>query len=252
MILDKILFSTSIYFQTIRFGAAFILGMLFTRAVLMPVSGRLFSKRPGKKAEHSAENITGLLGIFVTVVLSLQVGGFGNLLTLVGTIAAAATVAIGFGMRDQVSSVIAGFFLYTDNPFLRGDYIKVNETEGRVKEINLRTTVLNGHNSEKQIVPNSILTTNNVKNFTKAERTKLSLEFKGEASEEFEQKILDIIKEEEEILGRPEPEIVYTGLDDGKPVMQVHSWVKESADYRKIRSNVYRKIAPLIEDKEEE
>ncbi len=252
MILEKILFSTSIYFQTIRFGAAFVLGMVLTRAVLMPVSKRLFSKRPGKKASHSAENITGLVGLFVTMVLALQVGGFGNLLTLVGTLAAAATVAIGFGMRDQVSSVIAGFFLYTDNPFLKGDYIKVNDIEGRVREVNLRTTILNGHNSEKQVVPNSILTTNNVKNFTKSDRTKISLEFKAKPEEGLEEKVLELVKSEKEILEKPEPEIVYTGVEDGKAILQLHAWVKESANYRAIRSNLFELIAPVIKEPEED
>ena len=166
MIVEQILSGSNIYFQLARFFIVVFAGVLLTRAVVMPLSVKLMSRRnSSKKAKHSLENITGLFALFTTLLIALQAASFGNLLTILGTIAAAATVAIGFGMRDQVSSLVAGIFIHTDNPFVKGDYIKVTETAGKIKEINLRTTKLNSEN-DTQIVPNNILNSNTVQNFT--------------------------------------------------------------------------------------
>ena len=67
------------------------------------------------------------------------------------------TVAVGFGMRDQVGNLVSGIFIHFDNPFIKGDYIKVEETEGVVQEIHLRETIINGAGSEKTMIPNSKL-----------------------------------------------------------------------------------------------
>lgn len=111
---------------------------------------------------------------------------------------------------------MAGVFIHTDNPFFKGDYIKVGETEGRVKEINLRATKLNTGNDEK-IVLNNILTTNTVHNYSTGNRTSDSIEIKvnGDKAEQAEKIILKSCQEQEEVLEKPEPEVKYTSVDEG-------------------------------------
>lgn len=252
MVIDKILTSPSIYFQLLRFLIVLTAGIVFTRAVLMPLVRKAVSRRSGKKASHSLENITGLVGIFSTLILALQVASFGGLVTVIGTIAAAATVAVGFGMRDQVSSVIAGFFIYTDNPFLKGDYIKVNETEGTVREINLRTTVLNGSTAEKQVVPNNILTGNNVKNYTRGSRTKgtVIVKQKAEDAEKIAEIMVRHAENIEDVLESPSPKIKFTGWEEDKAEVELDFWVKDSSDVKQTRNRIYRKSVQEAVEKE--
>ncbi|MFB6115068.1 MAG: hypothetical protein ABEK04_02160, partial [Candidatus Nanohalobium sp.] len=110
--------------QLARFFLALIGGVAVTKLVLMPLTRRLMKKKGDKKALHSIENLVGVVGLFLTFTIALQVGNFGSLATIIGAIAAALTVAVGFGMRDQVSSVVGGIFIHLDNPFVKGDYIK--------------------------------------------------------------------------------------------------------------------------------
>ncbi|MFB6182515.1 MAG: mechanosensitive ion channel domain-containing protein [Candidatus Nanohaloarchaea archaeon] len=125
----------------------------------MPTTRKILQIRgKQKKSIHSVENIVGVIGLFITFTVGLQAAKFGNLATILGAIAAALTVAVGFGMRDQISSLVAGILIQLDNPFVKGDYIKVNDQEGKVKEINLRTTIINGKNNEKLVLPNNVLT----------------------------------------------------------------------------------------------
>jgi small-conductance mechanosensitive channel len=252
---------TSTYLQLARFLVTLIAGVAATRLLLMPATRKIVRKKGDREAIHSIENLVGVLGLFLTFTVALQAGNFGNLATIIGAIAAAVTVAVGFGMRDQVASLVGGIFIHLDNPFVRGDYIKMDEYEGVVREIKLRATVLNGKTSEKLVVPNGALVTNSVRNFTKGNRTKTSLEMSLEApKQEAHSGILkEAAGEHEGVLSRPEPEIVLKGLEDGKVNAELHYWVRNSEDVEKVRSGVLEKYIQkgveeglISEEKEEE
>lgn len=244
--IDQFLASQEVYFQLVRFAAAMIAGTVLTRTVLMPLTRRAMSRRGSDiKAKHSMENLVGLIGLFTSFVIALQAGNFGNLVTVLGTVAAALTVAVGFGMRDQVSSIVAGVFIHTDNPFVKGDYIQVDEYEGVVKEIRLRATTLNGRNDEKQIVPNNLLTNNVVKNQTKGRRTRsvIDLKLSSENLEKASELLVSAASEQEDILNNPEPEINYTGMEDGKIGTELRYWLNSSDKVKTVRSKVLESFA---------
>lgn len=250
--LENLIYSNQIYFQLARFTVTLVLGILFTRAILMPVVVKIISSRDtSKKAKHSIENIVTLIGLFTALLIALQAASFGNLLTILGTLAAAATVAVGFGMRDQVASVVAGVFILTDNPFVKGDYIKVNETEGIIKNISLRTTTLNGKNNAEQIVPNNILTTNVVKNYTRGNVTKVSIEtlIDSDKAETASDLLLKSISENEGTLNKPEPEIRYRKISEGKTDMEGTFWIKDAGKVKSTRSSVLQDYSNRAERK---
>lgn len=89
----------------------------------------------------------GTLGINVTaLVASLGLFGF----------------AAGFALKDLLSNTLAGVMILLYKPFVIDDVIAVNTSEGKVKEINLRYTVL--ENEEGPVlVPNSLVLNNVVK-----------------------------------------------------------------------------------------
>ena len=249
----------SMYFQLFRFAIVLLIGTLLTKAVLIPVISRLYAKKDDK-ARHSIENLTGILGLFITFTVALQAGNFGGLVSVLAAIGAAATVAVGFGMRDQVSNLTAGILIHLDNPFIKGDYIKVGDTEGVVKEIKMRSTQLNRGHNKKQIVPNSMLTTGVVKNYTRDRKTKVSIETSiGLKNAEKASEILESsINEAEKALEKPQPEIKYSKIDEGKLDLEASYWVKKSSEVKEVRSEVLKayttrmKNAGLLEEKEDE
>jgi len=66
--------------------------------------------------------------VFVAVATAFGLAGFGNFLQSLATIAAAATLAIGFAMQDVLQNFVAGIFIYTDRPFRIGDWIEGTAT----------------------------------------------------------------------------------------------------------------------------
>jgi small-conductance mechanosensitive channel len=81
------------------------------------------------------------MGVNVTaLVASLGLSGF----------------ALGFAARDMLSNLLGGMLILFYHPFRRGDRISVAGSEGIVRQINLRYTLLDC--GDRQIlIPNSIL-----------------------------------------------------------------------------------------------
>ncbi len=67
--------------------------------------------------------------------------------------------ALGFAMKDIISNLLAGVLLILMSPFRVGDTIKVGSHRGKVVEINLRYTVIEG-DGERILIPNSTMFTN--------------------------------------------------------------------------------------------
>lgn len=258
--IEAFLPNTGIYIQLIRFLAVLVAGVVVTRVVLMPLARKAVARKGGDKVSmHSFENIVGLGGLFLSFILALQGAELGNLVTVLGAITAALTVAVGFGMRDQIGNVVAGFFILTDNPFVKGDYITTGEHEGVVKDIKLRHTTINGSDSEKVILPNSLLTTQPLKNSTKGRHTKVSKEFKVgvENAEKFEKICIEEASNHDKVLDNPEPDTTVEGFEDGKAVIRLNYKVRDSEDLKSIRSDLTRIILDksiekgILKEKEE-
>ena len=67
--------------------------------------------------------------------------------------------ALGFAFRDALSNLLAGAMILFYRPFRRGDHITVATSEGIVKEINLRYTVVENATA-RILIPNASLLTN--------------------------------------------------------------------------------------------
>lgn len=249
MLLENLFGSEEVVIQIGRFLVALAVGIILTRAAVMPATEKLLFKRKDEKTLQSIVNIVGITGLFLSMIVALQAGSFGNLTTILGAIAAALTVAVGFGMRDQVGNLVSGIFIHFDNPFLKGDYIKVGETEGVVKEINLRDTVLNGKNVEKTVIPNSTLMNNPLQNFTKGSKTKTAINVKINTEKlEEHREILDKVAESnEKILEKPQPELVF--MDVQEPTAELRYWIKDPEKSKQIRSEVIEEYLKRVEEK---
>ncbi len=71
-------------------------------------------------------------------------------------------IALGLALKEIVSNALAGVLLLVYKPFKREDLIKVLDFEGRVGEVDLRYTLLEG-TGERVFVPNTLLLTSAVR-----------------------------------------------------------------------------------------
>lgn len=66
-------------------------------------------------------------------------------------------VAIGFGAQSLVKDVIAGFFVIQENSYIVGDHVKLQNFEGIIEEMSLRTTKIRDYNGDLHILTNGYI-----------------------------------------------------------------------------------------------
>lgn len=140
-----------------------------SRALLIFFLKRRFTKETFgetrlKFTRNSLRFVFGLVGVLVILftvpVFREQVG---YIFSGAGILAA----IIGFAAKDAISNLIAGLFIVLFRPFRIGDYIKLEKGSiGIVEDITLRHTVINTFENKRLIIPNSVISTESVLNFT--------------------------------------------------------------------------------------
>ncbi len=85
-----------------------------------------------------------------TLIAGLGIGGF----------------AIAFAAKDSLENLIASFMVMVDKPFLIGDWISVENVEGRIEKIGFRSTRIRSFDQSLIIVPNKKLIEGKLENFS--------------------------------------------------------------------------------------
>ena len=76
-------------------------------------------------------------------------------------------MAVAFGAQNLISNLFAGFFIFLDHMFEKGDWIRTPDIEGTVEEIGFRTTKIRRFDMSLATIPNARLTDDAVINFSR-------------------------------------------------------------------------------------
>ncbi len=106
--------------------------------------------------------VTGYVCNVLAAIVGLSVAGvnFSGLAVIAGAL----SVGIGFGMQNIVNNFVSGLILLFERPIKRGDWIVAGTTEGYVKKISVRSTIIQTFDRADVIVPNSELISSPVTN----------------------------------------------------------------------------------------
>ncbi len=117
--------------------------------------------------EAERETMVTLIGYVATILAFLVgLGLLGIRLENIALIAGALSVGIGFGLQNIISNFISGLILLFERPIRTGDWVIVGAAEGTVKQIRIRSTVIETFDQAEVIVPNSELISAQVTNWT--------------------------------------------------------------------------------------
>jgi small-conductance mechanosensitive channel len=240
--------------SAITFVVAFVALYLLGRVFVMPVVSRVFAARDlDTHARRPLKKLVSILVIFVAIGAAFAFAGYGSILTALATVAAAATLAIGFAMQDVLKNFVAGIFIFTDKPFRIGDWIEWDGYAGVVEDISLRVSRVRTFDNELLTVPNSNLTDDVVKNPVAKERLRLKFVFGigyDDDIDEATEIILEEARNHPEILDDPEPSVRLTELADSYVGLQSRIWIDSPsrADFVKIRGEYVSTVKNRFDD----
>ncbi|MBR5214408.1 MAG: mechanosensitive ion channel family protein [Akkermansia sp.] len=155
-------------------------------------------------------------------------------------------VAIGFASQTSLSNLISGIFLISERSFKIGDYIRVEGEEGTVESINLLSVFLRRPDNALVRIPCESLIKNPVTNITGSPRRRIDLDVGVDYSSDLrkvKEVILDVIKQESELMDDPAPVVMFTGFGDSSLNLRIGAWCKTEV-YHGLR---YRFATALLE-----
>jgi len=225
------------------FVIVFVVLYTLSKITLLPVFTRILKARDlDAHARKPLRKLVSILLTFVAIGAAFAFAGYGNILTALATIGAAATLAIGFAMQDVLSNFVAGVFIFTDKPFRIGDWIEWDDNAGTVEDISLRVTRVRTFDNELLTVPNSQLTNDVIKNPVAYDQLRMKFVF-GIGYEDDIDEATEIILDEAEnhkgILEEPEPSVRLTELADSYVGLQARFWISQPSrsDFVKTRAD---------------
>src|SRR6476619_6728636 len=115
--------------------------------LLLPLAG----KRPTRIVEDLA-----IVLAYVGYGL-VQLRGAGVDLGSLVTTSAILTAVIAFAMQDTLGNVLGGLAIQVDNTVQVGDWVRVDQVEGQVRDIRWRSTLIETRNWETIVIPNSAI-----------------------------------------------------------------------------------------------
>jgi len=217
--------------SALTFVVAFAVLYYGGKAVVLPAVSRMLKRRGlDEHARTPIRKAAAILVLFAAIAVAFGMAGYGNFLTSLATIAAAATLAIGFALQDVIANFVAGVFIYTDKPFRIGDWIEWDGNSGVVEDISLRVTRVRTFDNELLTVPNSNLTDGVIKNPVAKEQLRLQFLFGIGYDDDIDKAteiIIDEAEKHDEILDDPAPSVRLTELGDSSVGLKSRVWIDE-------------------------
>lgn len=143
--------------------------LLITLWISAAIETRLLRSAKGGELSlrKAVSNVTRALLMFVGVMFAVSAAGID--LTAFSVLGGAIGVGVGFGLQKLAANYVSGFVILAERSMRIGDYVRVDNFEGIVTEINGRYTVIRSLAGRESIVPNELLITTRVENLSLAD-----------------------------------------------------------------------------------
>ncbi|MEM8777589.1 MAG: mechanosensitive ion channel family protein [Cyanobacteria bacterium P01_G01_bin.49] len=141
------------------------------------------------------------------------------------------SVAIGFAFQDIFKNFLSGVLLLIQEPFRINDQIIVNEYEGTVEAINIRTTQIRTYQGERVLLPNSTVFASAVQVRTAFDYRRTDLGVGVDYNTPLPKAkalLLEIVDDLDVILKNPEPEVDLISFGDSSIDLVVRYWTPPS------------------------
>lgn len=219
-----------------------IVGLWIVKIIIRSI-GRVLEKR--KVSPSLIPFIKSFTGTLLKVLVIISVMGMvGIQMTSFIAILGALGLAVGMALSGTLQNFAGGVIILLFRPFNVGDLIEAQGFVGKVKEIDIFTTVLNTDDKKVIYIPNGPLSTGALTNFSRESQRRVDWKFGmayGDDMENFKKAISDFISEDTRILKEPAS---FTGLSefgDSSVNFAVRAWVN-AADYWNVYFDMNEKV----------
>jgi small-conductance mechanosensitive channel len=160
---------------------------------------------------------------------------------------AALGVGVGFGLQEIVSNFISGLILLFERPIKVNDYISMDQINGVVEDIQIRSTTIRTFNNISVIVPNKDLIMKQIVNLTHNDdiiRLNIPVGVAyGSDLKKVERVLLDIANENKHVLKIPAPSVILKEFGDSAIVFLLRPHIDDARKDLIIQSELNTEIS---------
>jgi MscS family membrane protein len=170
---DLSAFATSAF--NIAVSAIVIWSLFRVSNFLAKLLMNMFSKMDEEMAENFAPLITQAVKITIVSMGILVV--IQNLGYSIGSVLAGLGIgglAIALAAQDTIANVFGTFVMVIDKPFKKGDWVRFRDIDGDVETIGFRSTKVRTWEKSLKILPNKLLTSEVIENFSEMPKRRVS------------------------------------------------------------------------------
>jgi len=178
--------------------------------------------------------------IFIGFFVALAAAGIE--LTKLSIIAGGLGVGIGFGLQNIVNNFVSGLILLFERPIGVGDIIELPEIWGEMKRIGIRASVIRKFDGSEVIVPNSMLVSDKVVNWTLSDKLRrieldVGVEY-GTPAQQVIDLLVKVAKSNQRVFSDPRPpRAFFVNFGDSALEFRLWAWVDVNDGYS-IRSEL--------------
>jgi small-conductance mechanosensitive channel len=162
-------------------------------------------------------------------------------------------LALSLAAQETIKDAIAGFIILVDRPFRIGDRIEIQGegTWGDVDDIGLRTTRIRTRDNRMVIVPNSVISSNQLVNYTFPDpryriETRVGIAY-GTDIEVARRVIVEAVRRVEGVLPDKPVDALYAEMGDSAMIFRVRWWVETYADTRSVEDKVLTSLQQALD-----
>jgi hypothetical protein len=178
--------------------------------------------------------------VIITTGWFLIAGVWGVDLSAALTALGVTSLVISFALQDTLSGLASGALLLSDAPFKPGDWIQFGDLQGKVIDINWRSSRIQDRNGDLHVVPNAQLAKDKVINYVEPSRlhrvvVPLQVAYVNPPTLAKDM-LLDAARSTPGVLADPAPAVRVVQIDDPLMGYEVHMWIENFQDAPKVAS----------------
>lgn len=230
----------------------FVALLLVTRLIQRWLRDRVLNQaRVDPGISNSIETVAGYTGIGLAALLAISYAGFD--ITNLAIVAGALSVGIGFGLQSIVNNFVSGLILLIERPVKVGDWIVVGTQEGIVRRISVRATEIETFDRASLIIPNSLLITGTVTNWTHRNmlgRVVIRVSTSPKANPDVVLEVLsEVARKTAGILEQPEPLVAFDTLGREQLEFSLSVHVADITRTAKVKTSLRRDILVRLRER---
>ncbi|HQR29848.1 MAG TPA: mechanosensitive ion channel, partial [Anaeromyxobacteraceae bacterium] len=141
------------------------------------------------------------------------------------------SVGIGFGLQNVVNNFVSGLILLYERPIRVGDVIEVGSATGTVSHIGIRSSTIATFQGAEVVLPNSVLVSNQLMNWTLSNRVRrmeidVGVAY-GSDPARVQELLLAAARSNSAVRADPPPVALFTALGDSALAFQLRFWTDQ-------------------------